>query len=77
VLINLFRDVTRQLQYESYVEEILRAAARLPAPQALPARAPVGESTPSAPLTGREKEVLYLLLQGKAPGDIATTLGLI
>jgi two-component system response regulator DesR len=76
VLINLFRDVTRQLQYESYVEKILRAAVRLPAPQALPRRAPGGEGVPSAPLTGREKEVLYLLLQGKAPDNIATMLGL-
>jgi DNA-binding CsgD family transcriptional regulator len=76
VIINLFRDVSRQLQYESYVEEMLRAAARLPAPQALPSRAAVGESGLSAPLTAREQEVLYLLLQGKASCDIATVLGL-
>lgn len=32
VTIHLFRDITSQLQYEIYVEQLLRAAARLPSP---------------------------------------------
>jgi DNA-binding CsgD family transcriptional regulator len=31
-------------------------------------------SSPGAPLSAREKEVLYLLVQGKATRDIADTL---
>jgi DNA-binding CsgD family transcriptional regulator len=72
----LFRDVTHQLYYERYVEHVLRAAARLPAPQATPARAAMEQRLLSTPLTTREKEVLYLLSQGKAPYDIATALDL-
>lgn len=72
--IHLFRDATHQLRYETYVEHILCAAARLPHP-ATPLRRSVDE-TPlmHAPLSGREKEVLYLLVQGKAARDIADTL---
>lgn len=32
VTIHLFRDITHQLQYETYVEHVLRAASRLPPP---------------------------------------------
>jgi len=30
--IHLFRDMTSQMQYESYVKQLLHAAARLPSP---------------------------------------------
>ena len=30
--LHLFRDITSQMQYETYVEQLLRAAARLPSP---------------------------------------------
>ncbi len=73
--IHLFRDATRHLQYETYVEHLLCAAARLPHPE------PTLESCNAtafplqyAPLSSREKEVLYLLVQGKSPRAIADTL---
>jgi PAS domain S-box-containing protein len=72
--IHLFRDATYQLRYETYVEQILCAAARLPAPQTTLARYPPEAPLFNAPLSGREKEVLYLLVQGKAARDIAQTL---
>jgi DNA-binding NarL/FixJ family response regulator len=70
----MFRDATYQLRYETYVEQILCAAARLPAPQTTLARRPTEAPLFNAPLSGREKEVLYLLVQGKAARDIAQTL---
>lgn len=72
--IHLFRDATHQLRYETYVEQILCAAARLPSPQTTPARCLAETPLFNAPLSGREKEVLYLLVQGKATRDIATSL---
>jgi PAS domain S-box-containing protein len=72
--IHLFRDATHQLRYETYVEQILCAAARLPAPQATLARSTTKAPVLNAPLSGREKEVLYLLVQGKAARAIADTL---
>ena len=72
--IHLFRDVTHQLRYETYVEHILCAAARLPAPQTTLSRSALDRPLLTAPLSGREKEVLYLLVQGKAARNIADTL---
>ncbi|GIX49364.1 MAG: hypothetical protein KatS3mg131_3575 [Candidatus Tectimicrobiota bacterium] len=71
--IHLFRDVTPQLQYEAFVEQILREAERLPLPRTplLGARRPLGVA-----LTPREKAVLYLLVEGKAPREMAAALGL-
>lgn len=73
--IHLFRDATRHLQYETYVEHLLCAAARLPHPE------PTLDSCNAsafplqyAPLSSREKEVLYLLVQGKSPRAIADGL---
>ena len=74
VTIHLFRDATHQLRYETYVEHILCAAARLPHPQSLLTRSTGAAPLLNAPLSGREKEVLYLLVQGKAARDIAETL---
>lgn len=76
VTLHLFRDATQQMQYETYVEQVLHTARRLPPPQTTPRRdAPAGRVFPQ-PLTAREKEVLYFLTQGNTPRDIATTLGL-
>lgn len=72
--IHLFRDATRQLHYETYVEHILCAAARLPSPQATLSRSALQRPLLAAPLSGREKEVLYLLVQGKGGRAIADTL---
>jgi PAS domain S-box-containing protein len=74
VTIHLFRDATHQLRYETYVEQILCAAARLPHPQTPLRRNAYNTSIVEAPLSGREKEVLYLLVQGKAAREIAETL---
>ncbi|MGE3541073.1 MAG: LuxR C-terminal-related transcriptional regulator [Candidatus Tectimicrobiota bacterium] len=74
VSIHLFRDATHQLRYETYVEHILCAAARLPHPPAPMTRSTGEALLIHAPLSGREKEVLYLLVQGKAARDIAETL---
>jgi PAS domain S-box-containing protein len=74
VTIHLFRDATHQLRYETYVEQLLCAAARLPHPQSLLTRSAGAAPLLNAPLSGREKEVLYLLVQGKAARDIAETL---
>ena len=72
--IHLFRDATHQLRYELYVEQMLCAAARLPSPQATLD----GQRAKSIPLytalSAREKEVLYYLVQGQAPRQIASTL---
>ncbi len=72
--IHLFRDATQQLRYETYVEHILCAAARLPSPQ--PTLDSRYDPHPPlyAPLSGREKEVLYLLVQGHAARGIASSL---
>ncbi len=72
--IHLFRDATQQLRYETYVEHILCAAARLPSP--LPTLDSRHDPLPPfyAPLSGREKEVLYLLVQGLSPRGIASSL---
>ena len=72
--IHLFRDVTHQLHYETYVEQLLCAAARLPRPQTI--LAPRTSSTPAlyAPLSAREKEVLHLLVQGQSTREIALGL---
>jgi PAS domain S-box-containing protein len=72
--IHLFRDATHQLRYETYVEQILCAAARLPSPQTTLSRSALDTSPLGAPLSAREKEVLYLLVQGKAAREIADTL---
>lgn len=72
--IHLFRDATHQLQYETYVDQILCAAARLPNPQTtLAQQRPCAQSV-YAPLSPREKEVLNLLVQGQAAQKIAQTL---
>jgi PAS domain S-box-containing protein len=72
--IHLFRDATHQLQYETYVDQILCAAARLPNPQTtLAQQRPYAQSV-YAPLSPREKEVLNLLVQGQAAQKIAQTL---
>jgi PAS domain S-box-containing protein len=75
-IIHLFRDMTHQMYYETYVEQILRSAVRLPPPQTTLGRGPLRENPPNTPLTDREKEVLYLLAEGKAPRDIAASLSL-
>ncbi|MBM3224177.1 MAG: PAS domain S-box protein [Candidatus Tectomicrobia bacterium] len=72
--IHLFRDATHQLRYETYVEHILCAAARLPAPAVTLARTHSEGTIFYAPLSAREKEVLLLLVHGKAARDIADTL---
>jgi PAS domain S-box-containing protein len=74
--LHLFRDITHQLQYETYVEHILRGAARLPPPQTTLHRKMSASSPLPASLTAREHEVLELLVQGMATRDIATTLEL-
>jgi len=72
--IHLFRDATHQLRYETYVEHILCAAARLPGPLQTLSRGMSETELFYAPLSGREKEVLVLLVQGKAAREIADTL---
>ena len=72
--IHLFRDATHQLRYETYVEHLLCAAARLPGPPQTLARGIPETEIFYAPLSAREKEVLSLLVQGKAPREIADTL---
>jgi len=72
--IHLFRDATHQLRYETYVEHLLCAAARLPGPPQTLARGIPETELFYAPLSAREKEVLSLLVQGKAPREIADTL---
>ena len=72
--IHLFRDATHQLRYETYVEHLLCAAARLPTPQTTLSQSALERPLLTAPLSGREKEVLYLLVQGKAARNIADTL---
>lgn len=74
--IHLFRDATRQLQYESYVDQILCAAARLPSPETTLAQDRQSALPVYAPLSPREKEVLHLLVRGQAAQDIAQTLGI-
>lgn len=72
--IHLFRDVTHQLHYETYVEQLLCAAARLPWPHTALALRPSGLFSLYAPLSAREKEVLHLLVQGQSTRDIAQGL---
>ncbi len=73
--IHLFRDTTHQLRYETYVDQLLCAAARLPKPQAtLASPSAFDAAAISAPLSGREKEVLYLLVKGKGARAIADSL---
>ncbi|GIX49352.1 MAG: hypothetical protein KatS3mg131_3563 [Candidatus Tectimicrobiota bacterium] len=72
--IHLFRDATHQLRYETFVDQIVCAAARLPQPQTTLPRTLPGLAPGQAPLSAREKEVLYLLVQGRAARDIADTL---
>jgi PAS domain S-box-containing protein len=72
--IHLFRDATHQLRYETYVEQLLCAAARLPQPQTLRHHDLLHDSPALAPLSAREKAVLSLLVQGQAARDIAKTL---
>ena len=74
--IHLFRDATHQLRYETYVEQILCAAAQLFSPQQTLAQR-ASQATPLfAPLSAREKEVLGLLVQGKSAREIAKILGI-
>jgi PAS domain S-box-containing protein len=72
--IHLFRDATYQLRYETYVEHLLCAAARLPGPPQTLARSLPDSEILYAPLSAREKEVLSLLVLGKAAREIAETL---
>ncbi len=74
VTIHMFRDATHQLRYESYVEQLLCGAARLPTPQTTLAQRPSNLYAVYAPLSAREKEVLHLLVQGQSTRDIAGTL---
>jgi PAS domain S-box-containing protein len=74
VTIHLFRDATHQLRYETYVEHLLCAAAWLPGPPQTLARDIPETEFLYAPLSAREKEVLLLLVQGKAARGIADTL---
>jgi len=74
--IHLFRDATHQLQYETYVEQILCAAVRLPSPQTTLAQHRPHALPVYAPLSPREKEVLNLLVQGQAAQEIAQTLSI-
>ena len=74
--IHLFRDATHQLQYETYVDQILCAAARLPSPQTTLSPHRLNALTIYAPLSPREKEVLNLLVQGQAAQEISQTLGI-
>ncbi len=74
VSIHLFRDATRQLRYETYVDQILCAAARLPQPQTTWQSQLPGPMSTLNPLSGREKDVLFLLVQGKNARGIADTL---
>jgi len=74
VTIHLFRDATHQLRYETYVEHMLCAAARLPGPVQTLAQGGSETDLFYAPLSAREKEVLSLLVQGKAAREIAETL---
>jgi PAS domain S-box-containing protein len=76
VTIHLFRDATHQLQYETYVDQVLRAAARLPSPQTTLAPHRLEPLFVYAPLSPREKDVLNLLVQGQAAQKIAHTLGI-
>jgi DNA-binding NarL/FixJ family response regulator len=50
------------------------AAERLPAPQTMLTRSTAAAPLLNIPLSAREKEVLYLLVQGKAARAIADTL---
>jgi PAS domain S-box-containing protein len=61
VTMHLFRDVTPQMQYEAYVELVLRAAMQLPPPQTTLGWEVLGDSPLLAPLTAREKAVVYCL----------------
>lgn len=72
--IHLFRDASRQLQYETYVEQLLCAAARLPSPQATGLRQHTNALAVYAPLTPREKAVLCLLVDGQTAREIADAL---
>jgi PAS domain S-box-containing protein len=72
--IHLFRDATHQLRYETYVEQILCAAARLPHPHTALTQHDTGALPVGTSLSAREKEVLYLLVQGRPTRDIADTL---
>lgn len=72
--IHLFRDATRQLQYETYVEHLLCAAARLPSPQTTGLQQRPDALAVYAPLTPREKAVLCLLVDGHTARQIAHTL---
>jgi len=74
VTVHLFRDATYQLRYETYVEHLLCAAARLPGPPQTLARGLAQPHLCYAPLSTREKEVLSLLVQGRAAREIAETL---
>jgi PAS domain S-box-containing protein len=71
--IHLFRDASYQLQYETYVEQLLLNATRLPKPLPIPVQSPDG-LTSCVPLSAREKQVLHLLTQAKAAHDIAESL---
>jgi PAS domain S-box-containing protein len=72
--IHLFRDATSQLRYETYVEQVVCMAARLPSPQPSLSRNNHDVPSPGVPLSSREKEVLYLLVKGKSAREIAESL---
>jgi DNA-binding CsgD family transcriptional regulator len=73
VTIHLFRDASYQLQYETYVEQLLLNATRLPKSLPIPVQNP-DELAPCVPLSAREKQVLHLLAQARAACDIADNL---
>jgi len=74
--IHLFRDTTHQLRYETFIEQILCAVAQLPGPQQPRVQRSLQAAPFFAPLSAREKEVVGLLVQGKAAREIAETLGI-
>jgi PAS domain S-box-containing protein len=74
--VHLFRDATHQLRYETYVEHILCAAAQLFGPQQTMAQRALPATPFFMPWSAREKEVLGLMVQGKAAREIAETLGI-
>jgi PAS domain S-box-containing protein len=74
--IHLFRDATHQLRYETYIEQILHATTQLFGPQQTLAQHALQATPCFTPLSAREKEVLGLLVQGKAAREIADLLGI-
>jgi PAS domain S-box-containing protein len=76
VVVHLFRDITEKKQNEQLTRQILKVAHQLHE-EAIP---PVTPSIPSnshlKDLTDREREVLFLLVQGLSTRDIAQSLSI-